>query len=213
MPKKQIPQRIKVAVVFTLLNTFGLVLLAFILFFNAKRDALQSAEDNLIEQTETVAEVIKNYPRDGKKGDEELKDILSKIIVGDTGYIYMLDEYGNYILSLGRQREGENIYEAKDADGEYFIKEMLKHADENEVYISYYPWKNKGETNARLKIAATIEIPERDWYVTLATYHAEFLGSLAKTKAFLMTLLSIVILLNVFLVPLLSSKLLRPKKS
>ena len=48
--------------------------------------------------------------------------------VGKTGYVYVLDSKGNYVISLGGKRDGECIWEAKDANGSLFIQEICKKA-------------------------------------------------------------------------------------
>jgi len=81
---------------------------------------------------------------------EKLKMDISKIVVGKTGYVYVLDSKGNYIVSFKRKRDGENIINAKDANGRLFIKEICKIGKElksDECGVTYYPWKNKGETS------------------------------------------------------------------
>ena len=60
----------------------------------------------------------------------EIEPALRRIIlekrIGTTGYVYILgghgEDKGTYILSSGGKRDGENIWDAKDSDGNYFIR-------------------------------------------------------------------------------------------
>ena len=50
-----------------------------------------------------------------------LRTGISDIVVGKTGYVYVLggsgDNRGRYIISKDGLRDGEDIWQAKDADG------------------------------------------------------------------------------------------------
>ena len=48
--------------------------------------------------------------------------------VGTTGYIYVLDSKGRYVISKDGARDGEDISQAKDDGGNLFIQEICKKA-------------------------------------------------------------------------------------
>lgn len=116
---------------------------------------------------------------------ESILNSLAAITVGDTGYIWIINSAGDYVLSKDRARDGENIWAAKDADGVLFIQEMVNKAmalDGKDAYIHYYPWKNEGENTARMKLASAIYVPEWDWVIGPSAYHEEFLTGLTDIK-------------------------------
>jgi len=45
----------------------------------------------------------------------DMMNSLAGVVIGKTGYVYILDTEGNYVLSKDRQRDGDNIWGAKDA--------------------------------------------------------------------------------------------------
>lgn len=53
---------------------------------------------------------------------ESLRRQIMDITVGETGYAYVLDSDGNYVISQDGKRDGENIWDARDADGRLFIQ-------------------------------------------------------------------------------------------
>ncbi len=111
---------------------------------------------------------------------EKLKDIIAKIPVGETGYIWVTDYKGNYVVSKDRQRDGESIWNAKDANGTYFIQEAVNKArglTNGQVDYQIYPWKNKGEVVARDKIAALLHIPRRNWVIGVSVYFDELVDA------------------------------------
>ncbi|MCX5647076.1 MAG: Cache 3/Cache 2 fusion domain-containing protein [Phycisphaerae bacterium] len=97
--------------------------------------------------------------------------------VGKTGYVYVLDSKGNYIISKDGKRDGECIWEAKDAGGTLFIQEICKKAlplKPGETAEQRYPWKNEGDAVAREKIVRLAYYPQWDWIVGVGSYTDEF---------------------------------------
>lgn len=106
-----------------------------------------------------------------------LRASISATKVGKTGYVYVLDSKGNYVLSLGGKRDGENLWEAKDASGSLFIQEICKKATalkEGEIAEQRYPWKNEGDLVAREKIARLVYFEPWDWIIGVGSYLDEF---------------------------------------
>jgi methyl-accepting chemotaxis protein len=120
------------------------------------------------------------------KSEEALKDTIAAIEVGQTGYIFVLDYDGNYVVSKDRQSDGESLWLSTDADGSYFVQEMVqktKALTGNQITYHTYPWRNTGETAARDKIAALVHIPEREWVVGVSVYFDEIVdATFAETK-------------------------------
>ena len=123
---------------------------------------------------------------------------LSEIVIGKTGYIYILDTEGNYVLSMDRGRDGENIWNAQDASGTYFIQEICNNGKAlkgDETYIQHYPWQNKGESSVRLKLAGIAYAPEFDWVVGASCYQDDFSDPITKVRnvTILVCILAIII--------------------
>ena len=108
---------------------------------------------------------------------EALRRAVMDIKVGDTGYVYVLDSKGNYVISAGGKRDGENIWGAKDADGTLFIQEICEKAvklQPGQVAEQIYPWKNKGEDEARMKVARLMYYEPWDWVIGASSYLEDF---------------------------------------
>jgi methyl-accepting chemotaxis protein len=113
--------------------------------------------------------------------DPELREWIKGLVVGKTGYVFVIqgkgDNQGAYIISKGGERDGENIWEAKDADGGLFIQDMIKLAldsPEGETAQKEYMWKNEGEDKARLKVSAVTYYGATDWVIGAGTYYSDF---------------------------------------
>ena len=128
-----------------------------------------------------------------------LKDELARIVVGKTGYIFILNEAGDYVLSHQRKRDGDNIWNAKDADGQLFIQEIIRNTSasgQGKTVVTYYPWKNTGETRPRMKLAASTYLPEVKWVIAPSAYQEDFLDGLKKIKTITVTITIVSILVG-----------------
>ena len=112
-----------------------------------------------------------------KTVSKSLMDEIQKIRVGKTGYVYVLDSKGNYVVSKDGKRDGESIWNAKDADGRLFIQELIRKAkkagDGTGIAEIRYPWQNPGENEIRYKIARLKYFPQWDWVIGASAYEDE----------------------------------------
>ncbi len=106
-----------------------------------------------------------------------LKEAIMGIKVQKSGYVFVLDSKGNYIISQGGKRNGENIWDVKDAEGKPLIQDMIKKAlplKPHETADHEYTWKNPGDTVARAKITRLIYFKPWDWIIGPGSYKDEF---------------------------------------
>ncbi len=133
---------------------------------------------------------------------ENAKDSIAAEVIGSSGYIWILNGEGEYVVSKSRQSDGVSIFNAKDSSGILFVQEILKNTMElkgDEYYIHYYDWKNEGEKSARTKISGSIYIPELDWYIGASAYHEEFLSGLYRTRGIIVIMAIGLIILGIIL--------------
>ena len=103
-----------------------------------------------------------------KKALQELKENILDKAVGVTGYIYAMTTRGE--LTIHPFREGQNIYDQKDQDGRYFIREMIERKN---GWIRY-PWRNETDATSRMKIVRYQYFAPWDWIVAVGSYENEF---------------------------------------
>jgi methyl-accepting chemotaxis protein len=110
-----------------------------------------------------------------------VRESVLKIVLGKTGYIYVLggkgDQRGHYLVSKNGERDGENIWESKSPDGRMVIQEVVAQAMKTapgQVGVVRYPWMNSGETEAKEKFAAVAYYEPWDWVIGAGTYFSEF---------------------------------------
>ncbi|HET9959728.1 MAG TPA: methyl-accepting chemotaxis protein [Polyangiaceae bacterium] len=139
-------------------------------------------------------------------GAEGLKRRISEIRLGKTGYVWVLgsrdNQRGHYIVSKDRKRDGESIWNAKDANGRLFIQDFITRAEtartrggRAEPFFGSYPWQNAGETVAREKIAAVGYFESWGWVIGASTYQDETEGSIEQVRASMGSLVNRTLLL------------------
>ncbi len=104
---------------------------------------------------------------------EQLKKEIASLQVGESGYVFILDYQGNYVVSYQRKADGKNILDAKDAKGNFFIQEIIakgKQLPRGNVDFQVYPWQAKGETELKDKVAALVHLPEHQWILGVSAY-------------------------------------------
>lgn len=111
----------------------------------------------------------------------DLRQGIMDIVVGKTGYVYILggtsEQRGHYLISYKGERDGENIWEAKDAEGHLFIQSIVQKAlatKDGQCDFERYPWQNKGEDKIRYKVAAVTYFAPWDWVIGVGTYEDDF---------------------------------------
>lgn len=119
----------------------------------------------IIKNDEIIGALFIGY--DFTKGLETLKKKLKEVVIGDTGYIYILDDKGKLILH--KSLEGKNISKVKDANGNLFVEEILKKKNG----VIHYDYKENGEVNE--KVAAFNNYKKWNWTIVAGSYQDEFL--------------------------------------
>ncbi|RII27157.1 MAG: hypothetical protein CXR31_07845 [Geobacter sp.] len=147
---------------------------------------------------------------------ESLRKGIMDIVVGKSGYVYVLggtgEQQGRYIISKDGKRDGENIWNSLDADGHPFIQTIIKKAlalkkgptDTIPVDFMRYAWENPGETSPRYKSVAITYFEPWDWVIGAGYYENDLADSQKRmaaalnrmatwimTTAFIMVLLSV----------------------
>lgn len=121
---------------------------------------------------------------------DDLRNAIMNVQIGKTGYLYVLNTQGqsrgNYVISQGGKRDGENIIEAKDADGRFFIKEICDQAPSlkpGETAEVRYSWKNPGDPAPREKVVRFAYYAPWDWVIGVGSYVDELFDEVETINA------------------------------
>lgn len=112
--------------------------------------------------------------------ENRVRQAILQTKVGETGYVFILrgtgEEQGHYIISKDGQRDGEDIWNSKDYDGNYFVQEMIVKAlvlEPGEMDTLRYPWQNLDEPEPRWKVARLAYYEPWDWVIGISAYEDE----------------------------------------
>jgi len=137
--------------------------------------------------------------------EEKLRQAIYALKIGETGYVYVLGgsgkEKGHYIISKGGKRDGENIWESKDANGKLFIQEIVNGTTEKpgEIMFFRYDWKNPEDPAPRTKIVAAIYYKDWDWVIGAGTYEDEIYSVRDNIRDKLHSLIYIMIVISIII--------------
>ena len=130
----------------------------------------------------------------------KISEVVKSIIIGETGYPFVIDREGNPIIHPTKEKE--NILYSQDSKGNYFIKEMVEKAismgGKNTGEIRY-PWINVelGEKSPRMKITRFQYLPQMGWVIAAGSYEVEIFGAVGRTQkvVFILTMGSLTVML------------------
>ena len=109
-----------------------------------------------------------------------LRNVITNMVIGKTGYVYVLDRAGNYVISQNGKRDGENIVQLKDTDGRYFVKELISRAvalGDGEIEDYTYRWKNEATGLVENKKVKFTYFKQWDWIIAAGSFENEFIES------------------------------------
>ena len=103
---------------------------------------------------------------------EVLRRTLIDTKVGTTGYVIVLNATGatrgHYVVSRGGKRDGEDIWNSKDSNGNLFIQEMCRRAtalSPTGRASQRYPWKNPDEPGSQMRVSRIKYFAPWDWVI------------------------------------------------
>ncbi|MGC9052303.1 MAG: methyl-accepting chemotaxis protein [Candidatus Hydrogenedens sp.] len=133
-----------------------------------------------------------------------LRKAIMDIVIGKTGYVFVLNgkgiNKGYCVISYKGTRDGKNEWETKDANGEYFIQNIINKAltlKGKETAIHYYTWKKADDITPRKKIAMIMYYEPWDWVIGCSAYVDELQEVESKIRGTFQNQIILVITLSV----------------
>lgn len=127
----------------------------------------------------------------GHKKENGTRDINKEVDLGKNGYLYVISPKGD--LLVHPNKEGENIYNSKDIDGNPVGKMVIDAAAKDG--FAEYNWEHPSKEGEEEKIVYSKEFKDWGWIVAAGTYQMDF-DAAAKdilVKNIIVSLLTIVI--------------------
>ncbi|MBV8730781.1 MAG: Cache 3/Cache 2 fusion domain-containing protein, partial [Acidobacteriia bacterium] len=106
--------------------------------------------------------------------------------VGTTGYVYVINGQGptrgHYVISKNGERDGENIWDSRDSEGNLMIQEICRKAialGPGQMATHRYWWKNPEDAAALAKIARLKYFKDWDWVIGVSLPESEYYEGVA----------------------------------
>ena len=133
---------------------------------NTKRDDLR----NYVALALTSIEHLYGAGRDDQPAKEQVKAILSSMNYGDDGYFFIYDTEG---LNIAHPRQpelvGTNLWNMRDSDGTYVIRELLDRAAEGGGF-QRYRWPKPSTGIVERKLGYAVALPRWGWMIGTGIY-------------------------------------------
>lgn len=110
-----------------------------------------------------------------------LKETVAATRVGKSGYVWAVQgtgpNAGRYIISPNRGRDGENVLNLKDANGQPLVRDIINKALQStpgNIFYKRYMWKNPTDAEPRKKFAAYVYFKPWDWIIGVGAYEDDY---------------------------------------
>jgi signal transduction histidine kinase len=145
----------------------------------------------------------------------ELKEGIAGQRIGETGYIWVFNSKGDYVVSKDRLRDGESVIDVIDQDGEPVVKNIIEKSlllQAKETAWLSYSWRNIGESTPNKKLSAFVYVPQWDWIIGASAYEDEYLAVLKPLALQIAIVCLVFILIGACIANVVASIITRPIK-
>lgn len=177
---------------FSLLLLFVPTITVGVFSYMEAKESLNTVGEQLIQNSvydamklvEQVYREVENGSISKEEGQERLKEQLigpmqedgtreltNNVDLGEYGYLYILDANG--ILVGHVNREGESLWEDKDENGDYFIRDVIDAAHEGGEF-TYYDFALPDGTGEAEKLTYSMTFEPWDWIIVSGSYLQDF---------------------------------------
>ena len=145
---------------------------------SAKRDELRS----YIALAMTSIGHLYGAGRDDEAAKEQAKAILASMNFGDDGYFYVYAKDGlNLVHPRQPELVGTNLWNMRDGDGVYVIRELIARAHEGGGYQRYL-WPKPSTGKIERKLGYSVELPRWGWMLGTGIYLDDVDAAAAKMR-------------------------------
>lgn len=157
---------------------------------NQQENILNQDYDELIKvQVQAMISILSQFDKKVTNGELSLEqaklqaaDLIRNTKYGTNGYFWVDTSEGTNVVLNGTSTEGTNRINAQDANGVYFIKELLKAVQNPDGYYVNYEFPKENSTEPLPKRGFTMYFKAFDWVVGTGNYVDDIEVYLSKTK-------------------------------
>jgi len=115
-----------------------------------------------------------------KSAESRIRQAILGTVLGKTGYVWVITgtgvDKGQYVISKGGARDGEYIWDVRDAEGRFVTREIIEAAialEPGRLGSYRYRWQNPGEALPRWKVSKLAYYQPWDWIIGAGVYEDE----------------------------------------
>jgi len=157
-------------------------------FNTSYREALFTDSDNLakaeVQTAVSLLQVISDRQQKGELTLDEAKkqgaDLLRRLKFGKDGYFWADTSDGTNVVLLGKDAEGKNRFNLKDAKGKLLIQEIIKNGKQPEGGFTDYHFPRPGSDTPAPKRGYSLYFQPFDWVVGTGAYVDDLDAMVAK---------------------------------
>ncbi len=154
------------------------------------------------------------------KQAEILDSTIEQFTIGKTGYAFVLDGLGKYVVSQHGSQNGQAVADVEAIDGSHPLRDILTHAKQASLakpYFRRYQLEAHGSDQSREKVAASLYFEPWDWTIGAVSFVDEMEeaethinANTRKVSLFLCTLSVMALVLAGFLAFLIGGRITKP---
>jgi signal transduction histidine kinase len=145
-----------------------------------RQQLLNDRKQTLEYLLQSVESMLKNCHQEAEAGRMSLAEAqkiaklsLRQLIYGNNDYIFVVNEQYQGIIHPDPGEVGNDQYNFRDADGVYFIREMIhvaKEAAPGSAGFTIYRWHRKGRKTMEPKLSASLYFKPWGWIICSGVY-------------------------------------------
>lgn len=183
-PIKKLLKNLSISQGFALLSilTIAIVAICMLDTFNHLRDeAIEQKKQNIrntVTTAKTIVDGLRNKVQKGEIDEAQAKKLAKEMLANarfDGGnYFFMFDFDGVRLVHLQKELEGINALDQPDADGKFYVRNMIDAAKSplGNGFISYR-WVKPGEDTPSAKISFVQGVPQWGWAIGAGCYESD----------------------------------------
>ncbi|SPF33033.1 HAMP domain protein [Candidatus Desulfosporosinus infrequens] len=127
-------------------------------------------------EIQTAISIANNYYQQEQKGlltqevaQKQAAEDIRNLRYGVNGYFFVDDTSGNNVVDLGTSQEGHNRFNVQDANGRYFIQEMIKNGSNPQGGYTNYSFPKPNDPNGPSYTKRSYSLLFKPWNWVIGT--------------------------------------------
>jgi diguanylate cyclase (GGDEF)-like protein len=143
---------------------------------------------------------------------DELRQILGKISIAKTGYLYIFDSWNNIIIHPEQDLENSDMSKLINPSNKHKLVDDLIKASKSSEHKLSYKWNKPSDKSHYIydKIDWVRHVKGFDWYIVASVYNDELNASSNLLRNKIIIIAGVVVFMSIIIVALLMGRLLMP---